>query len=580
MMLDSLCRYYEAMYDKNVLPPENWSVEPVVGAIEIDDDGTVIAIHDLRIQKRYLAKGKEKIKAIPCQMIVPMLPVRTSGKNPSYLCDNGKYLLGMDLKNKEVVCTPEYFSCARQYHLEQLKNATGECAHALINYFEKYGNGYPDQKVFKEIGTGNYVFRLHGKYLHEDFELKTIWARKCIPDKSTQRIIDLVTGEEDYITVVHNQFKGIPGAQSSGAPLISFNENSFESWMKDKSLNSPVGRKSSFMYSTALKHLISSVDSRTLFDDSVVVYWSESGDKRYQEIASLLMGNSAGSMDIQEINSIYKSLSKGYLPEVGGLQLDPAEGFSILGLSGNGGRIVVRFYLESSFGNLIDNISQHFSRCEIVKSSRDKEKVLYPCSMISTTVSKKAKKQNPNPSLAPKLLEAIIENANYPESLFTGVMMRIRSNPEQFDWKEAATLRAFLIKNRGNSERILTMNLNEKNDSQAYVLGRLFAQLEFLQNAASSNGLNATIKDKYFASAAATPARVFPVLISLSNNHLKKIKSNKGAVIAYDKKISDLISKLGGSFPKSLPLEEQGEFYIGYYQERQNTFNEMAEKKK
>ena len=52
------------------------------------------------------------------------------------------------------------------------------------------------------------------------------------------------------------------------------------------------------------------------------------------------------------------------------------------------------------------------------------------------------------------------------------------------------------------------MSLNEQSTIPAYVLGRLFAVLEKVQQEAIGN-VNASIKDRYFTSACASPASVF-----------------------------------------------------------------------
>ena len=119
------------------------------------------------------------------------------------------------------------------------------------------------------------------------------------------------------------------------------------------------------------------------------------------------------------------------------------------------------------------------------------------------------------------------------------------------------------------------MSLNEATNNTAYLLGRLFAILEVLQKNANP-GINATIKDRYFSSACATPASVFPTLLKLAQNHLKKLEGKKWF---YEKKISEIFEKLDGvSMPNNLTLEEQGIFIIGYYHQN-NDFYKKAEDK-
>ena len=236
----------------------------------------------------------------------------------------------------------------------------------------------------------------------------------------------------------------------------------------------------------------------------------------------------------------------------------------------------MRFFLEGTFGNLIKNFADHNKRLEIVKPDYEQSGPLSPYQIVDATVSRKSKEKKPLPSLPGDLMNSILQNTQYPESLYSSVLLRIRTDPDSFDSSKAAILKAYLIKNKKKGE--IEMSLNEANNSQSYVLGRLFSVLESLQNKASGGDLNSTIKDKYFASAAATPGRIFPLLLHNSANHFKKIKQNEASTIFYDKQIGKLIDRLEGKFPNTLSLEEQGEFYIGYYQERQHYFAELKAK--
>ena len=120
------------------------------------------------------------------------------------------------------------------------------------------------------------------------------------------------------------------------------------------------------------------------------------------------------------------------------------------------------------------------------------------------------------------------------------------------------------------------MSLNPDSCNIPYNLGRLFSILEAIQSSANP-GINATIKDKYFNSASATPAIVFPVLLNLTQKHLKKLDT--GLRTYYNKQITELISKLGEGYPPRLNLPQQGSFQLGYYHQTQSRFEKKEEKK-
>lgn len=112
------------------------------------------------------------------------------------------------------------------------------------------------------------------------------------------------------------------------------------------------------------------------------------------------------------------------------------------------------------------------------------------------------------------------------------------------------------------------MSLNEQATNPAYVLGRLFAVLERAQiNAAKPIKLDSTIKDRFFSSACASPASVFPVLLRLSQHHISKAEYGR----FYEKQIGEILNLLdieNNPIPARLTLDEQGVFVLGYYHQR------------
>jgi CRISPR-associated protein Csd1 len=125
-------------------------------------------------------------------------------------------------------------------------------------------------------------------------------------------------------------------------------------------------------------------------------------------------------------------------------------------------------------------------------------------------------------------------------------------------------------------KEVLTVSLNPDCSNIPYLLGRLFSTLEAIQSAANP-GINTTIMDKYFNSASATPAMVFPVLLKLAQKHLKKL--DVGLRTYYDKQLTDLLSRLGEEYPARLNLPQQGSFQLGYYHQTQARYEKKEDKK-
>ena len=113
------------------------------------------------------------------------------------------------------------------------------------------------------------------------------------------------------------------------------------------------------------------------------------------------------------------------------------------------------------------------------------------------------------------------------------------------------------------------MALDPDRTEPAYHLGRLFAALEKVQDDAMP-GTNATIKDRYFGAASATPGSVFPRLIRMSQHHAAKLE-NQGHKVTHERRVQEIVGRLDG-FPAHLPLPAQGLFAVGYYHQRQDLF--------
>ena len=247
-----------------------------------------------------------------------------------------------------------------------------------------------------------------------------------------------------------------------------------------------------------------------------------------------------------------------------------------MGLSPNAARLSVRFFLRDSFGAFLQNVQAHQKRLEIVNNSKDKSDIIPLWKILNETVNQNSRDKKPSPNLAGETMRAILRNLPYPATLLNGVILRIRAE-RNITRGRAAILKAYYLKHPHPDipKEVLTVQLNDNSTNIPYNLGRLFSVLEALQFAANPN-ISATIRDKYFNSASATPAIVFPILINLAQKHLKKL--NVGLRTYYDKQITVLLGKIGEQFPARMNLPQQGAFQLGYYHQTQLRFEKKEEK--
>jgi CRISPR-associated protein Csd1 len=541
MIIQALVKRYE---DIGISLPF-WQNRFADYALNINVEGVVLDIIPLEQQD-----GKKRRRKV---FLLPEEPQgRTSGIKAAFLCDNGGYFFGSDIKRGK-----EKFEAAGALHLEVLNDLKTDTAEAIKTFF-KVAN-HPNNLA----ETGNYIFMVNGRYAHEDEDICNAWNRFKSANLQGETIRCLVTGKQDRISTLHGKIQ-LPGVSMGAVPLISINAESFASY--GKSASDPaaqIGQSASFSYVTALNDLLQDDKHRKRLAQDTFVYWAEGTDHAEAETFSLLVDPQES--DKGKLDAIVKMSMLGNKVNAGGCDLKKR--FYLLCLSPNAGRISVRFFHVDSFGNILSSIARHYQNLEI--SGNSKFSYLPPWMILSETTVKKSA-SDATPLLGGQLLESIITDKAYPLTLFNAILTRIRAG-EEINQTKAAVIKAVLIRNL--KSEVATVSLNKDSKNIPYILGRLFSVLEYLQEKANGSS---TIRQRYFSSACSNPVNVFPTLLSLSMHHADKLDN----ATWFEKQKSDLISNLDAEnpFPSALSLQQQGEFIVGYYHQQQDRYTKKEEK--
>lgn len=570
MIIESLVKYYDYLVENDnegSVPRKGWSTAKVLGAICLNRNGEIEDIISLK-----QVDGK-RLK--PCLMIVPEQVTRSSGIKPNFLCDGPEYLLGLNTKGKDAKTR---FEAAKEYHLQVLRNKETESTivHSLILFWQKYDpevlNGVVEKNKELLSENGNFVFQVKGQNAHTDNDVKDIWQSYLNTHSDAPIMQCLVTGKKEPIARLHFGIKGIRGAQSSGASLVSFNAPAFSSYGKEQSYNAPVSETAMFKYTTALNYLISQ-NKFTWFGDTTVISWAIDGSQGCENLFDMLFSEDTNEKINQDsLLKLVDNIAHGKKVIFNEYEVDPDTEFCILGISPNAARLSIRFFWKDNFGKLMRNISNHYSRLEIQRPINDNKEILSVGQILYETVNKNSNDKVASPILVGSLMNAILNDTFYPNNISISVVMRIRAE-RRITRGQAAILKAFLLKNKSNDlqiKEVCTVGLNSESNYEPYVLGQLFSVLEEIQSAANKE-INSTIKDKYFTSAASMPAVVFPRLMQLSHVHMRKI-ANDGYRIKLEKKMTELYSKLPERLSTKLSLYEQESFFIGYYHQTQKRY--------
>ena len=577
MILQALVKEYEKLVEKKLVPEIGWCQANVSYAIELNEDGTIKEIHSLKINETMEKKQVWK----PVKKSVPEMVTRSSGVLANFLCDNAKYFLGID-NNGTNDRMLECFQAAKEKHIALLKDIDEPIARAICNFFLSWDpkiareNYYVDEKWDELNDGGNIIFCIGTDEAQDNIKIKEVWNNNIKRAGEDKKGICLVTGEKTEIARIHRGIKGVPGAQSSGAALVSFNAPAFESYGKEQSYNAPVGKYAEFAYTTALNYLLGNRDRTFQVGDSMIVFWAENGNEAYQDTFSFVMNPHTDNEE--QIQKVFDALKKSRYIDINDIKIDLEQNFYILCLAPNAARLSVRFFYQNTFGDILSNVDEHYKRMEIIKPSWEEQKYLSIHGMLRETVNQKSKDKTPAPNMAAMVLQSILSGSRYPESLYINTLIRIRSENGNVTWGKAAIIKVFLIKNYKWKEGENYMSLEENCNDTSYILGRLFSVLESIQKDANPT-ISSTIRDRYFNSACMTPASVFPILLRLKNSHIKKLERERGARtrIYYENLVGNLMDNLNG-FPHRLTLEEQGKFMFGYYHQTQKKYEKKEDK--
>lgn len=569
MILQALVKLYEDLAAQGKIARPGWSPVQVSWALCLDAGGRLIQVIPL-------LEGQKNGGSTAQSMELPTPVARSVNIDSNFLWDHSGYLLGIDAKGKPER-SRQCFDACRRLHEQVLDGVDSPISRAILAYFSQWQPARAAEHpalsdCLEEVRKGaNLVFRVEGRFAQEDAAIRVAWQNHYDSGGDGPDMQCLVTGQMGPVARLHPAVKGVQGAQSSGASPVSFNAPAFCSYGREQSLNAPTGKYAAFAYTAALNHLLSDRAHVQRLGDTTVVFWAAGADPAYQAFsaAALFGGPPPAGLEEATLRAALKKLSR--MERCAVVPLDPARPFYILGLSPNAARLSVRFFLRDCFGGFLSHVNAHHARMEIVRPANDPYETISLWALLQETVPQTVRDKSPSPVLAGATARAILSNTDYPAALLNGVMLRIRAD-RKITRGRAAILKAYYLKNPHTEcpKEVLTVSLNETSSIVPYNLGRLFSVLEAIQQAANP-GINTTIKDKYFNSASATPATIFPILNNLAQKHLKKLDT--GLRIHYDRQLGQIKELLGETLPGRLSLPEQASFDLGYYHQTQKRYS-------
>jgi CRISPR-associated protein Csd1 len=582
VILQALYRYYQCLLARKEpgLSPFGYSPEKISYEILLASDGSVVDVNDIRD-----ISGK---KPVPRILNVPQPEKRTVGIKSNFLWDKTSYVLGVSASSKRADREHEEF---KEWHRRSLAREPDPALKALLAFLAHWSpEGFQAAPFTKEMLDTNVVFRMEGEqiYLHERSAAQAVWARTLADEDNNNAVATatcLVTGDALPMARLHPPIKGVNGAQSSGASIVSFNLDAFSSYDKSQGENAPVSGQAAFAYTTVLNHLLRRGEhnrQRLQIGDSTVVFWAEATDIREAAAAELVFADLLDppvddAQEAEKLRRVLDDVARGR-PLHG---IDPclreATRMFVLGLAPNASRLSIRFWQSDTLEAFARRLAEHESDMRIDPPAWKIAPGAWRLA-LTTAPSRdgRSKAEDVSPQLAGEMMRAILSGRRYPSSMLANLIMRMRTDGDLSGLRVAickGTLaRARRLGINVHNEEI-PVSLDKQSPNPGYRLGRLFAVLENAQRNALGGQVNATIRDRYYGAASATPASVFPVLLRNTQNHLGKLRKEKpGLAVNLERDIREIVAGLTDHFPRSLRIEDQGRFAIGYYHQSHARF--------
>lgn len=618
MILQAL---YQLAQDENLMGSDpDYELKRVAWIVRVGEGGRLINIESTHYAVQQQTTGrKPKSKVIERAKYAwaPREPERTSGDYSFFLCDNSEYVFGIEPKSKKGVKRAEEKLAKRaQLFLEKVRECFTEThdegVGAVLALLEDILRGRQGVELDEKCQSNDlfgFVYAPDRDRLVTDREaVRSYWhakrAKEIQGDPMGRRC--LVTGSLCIPIDKHPHLKQIPGGTPSGIALVSFNEDAFESFGWNRNTNAIVSRHAAEVCSTALNRLLNSappnptqpettlgVRNLRLSADTAVCFWSaqKNGDDFSSAFADLLTANR------DEVKEVYRSIWRGKPPDI-----DDPSAFYALTLTGTQGRAIVRDWFETTVARVATNLSAHFADLAIVRTPPPKGKEHpphFPLGLLCKSLADPARNRQesiPAP-LTAQFLKAVFSGTIYPLAILQRALLRFRAEigneqdqkdgweTRQWNDARAALIKAVLNRRKRLSPQTTSYEevqreMDPSHRSEGYTLGQLMAVIERLQQEAlnpgalTENRINASVVDRYFGGASASPKSVFVRLLKNTRHHVRKARDNSGKgglIFLLEKLLDELADQFDpkrNGFPAYLDLEQQGLFVLGYHQMR------------
>lgn len=577
MILARLTQYYHSLLQEqnytlsSQMPPYGFSKEKIGAVLVLSSQGKLLDVYSHTV-----ANGNKALK--PRTLIVPRPEKRTSGVQPNFLWDKSAYVLGIEAKPERsddgqpaYVIQPKPLMAFKQYHSHLLQQTSDIGLRAVYLFLQQW-----QPEMFAELTARqqsyilsmNLVFMLADdqKYIHQRSAARDLWL-DYLTQQNPVTVNCLIDGSSQPLAMLHSPIKHIHGASSLGVSLVSFNQNAFTSYGKKQGHNAPISAQSAFAYTATLNYLLSQTGRQCChFSDLNIVFWIHGGNRQSICVAEIIFREIMGLEDAKVTHplQIATDLTAKSVEKHGMMR------FCVLGLIPNSARLAMRLWVDEPVKTIEKYLIEYRKELSILNSAKRR---IPHFGQLLQEISPYGQIEHLPLKFIGDWLMAILTGKCYPTGLLSMIMMRIRTDRGRH---KITRLRIILVQavlqrhhRLGLIKQHIPISLDTENRQCAYLLGRLFAVFAHIQRQVIKS-LYSNIIDSYYGIACATPAAIFPRLVSMYEQQWLALVTDHTVLETSDQLLKQLLHALPVScrFPSQLNLVEQGQFTLGYEHQR------------
>lgn len=535
------------------LPPTLYSEGPTRYIIELDTTGRLRSREPTDTADPSSPRSRRGVRRL-----VPQVQ-RAVKIQPLLLADKADYTLGI-ARDDASERARERAQVCHQAYVELLDRCAAATAEPAVQAVQAFLHNDPLGQLELPADfdpSAIITFRVGEVFPIDLPSVQAFWASQHDPagaGSSAPRMQCLICGEQrPVLERLQGKIKGIPGGQTSGTSIISANAPAFESYGLEASLIAPTCARCGEKFTKAANALLADDHKRLILGSAAFIFWT-------REDIGFSVLDFLTTPQAEDVRLLLDSVRTGRRTDV-----DPVDFYAAV-LAASGSRAAVRDWIDTTVGLVRHHLASWFERQRIVEPWGQKP---VPLGLRALALATVREAKDLPPTVPRALLRCALTGAPLPPQLLYEAVRRNRAE-QGITRPRAALIKLVLLSQnstRDHKEGFM-VELDRDNPDPAYRCGRLLAVLEAVQRAALGRKLNTTVVDRFYGSASSAPAMVFGRLLRGAQPHLGKLKRDRPeAYYALQARLEEILSGLP-AFPRTLTLEQQGVFSLGYYHQR------------